>query len=171
MKAFAIARHALALGAFGLTLAAGSIAIANIALREAFESAITYDDFDDRADEAVLPLPVIGNGLFLLQSGQNPCMRRKSVIAQFKADRRKIGGRTVEIVRGRDQEFSNLWRDRIGAARFIVSGVVAHLFFDQRQDHWTADLVEFDEAGCAMSRTLMQTSDVAELLAETNRAQ
>jgi hypothetical protein len=32
---------------------------------------------------------------------------------------------------------------------------VAHLFGDQEDDDWSADVVEFDGSGCAMSRTMV----------------
>ena len=85
-----------------------------------------------------------------------------SVVGVFLADQAAFGGQTVEIIPGRDQAFADAWRDRTGVARVEVSGVVGHMFEDT--SGWTVDVVEFDENGCAMSRTLVPNATWTDLI-------
>ena len=110
---------------------------------------------NDFVDEAALPRPVIGDSLFVVDPGSRQCLDRQDVVAQFQSDAAAIGGRTIEISSTSAQAFADRWRDSVSIERTAVSTVIAHLYFDGRIDEWTADLVEIDETGCAMSRTLL----------------
>lgn len=151
--------------ALGVGLAAGSLAIANyapieeidIAMVEEANSAIYYG-----AEIAGVPAPVAGEDLFFAQNTGLACMNRDQVINVFLADQAQFGGQTVEIVSGRDQAFSDEWRNRTGGDKVKVSGVVGHMF--QESGDWTVDVVEFDQNGCAMSRTLLPNATWTDLI-------
>jgi len=162
---------AIVLGAIALMLMAGSLAIAKIAPRDppedAFERASILNDI---VDEAALPLPVIGDRLFVTKSDLPQCVDRQAVDAQFRSDAVVIGGRTIEISDASAQTFADRWRDSVSVERAVVTGIVAHLFLDGGTDEWTADLVELDETGCAMSRTLISVFTLNALFAAADDA-
>jgi hypothetical protein len=56
---------------------------------------------------------------------------------------------------GLQQSFSDAWRREAHVASVQVSSVVAHLFADDTGTDWSADVIEFDAKGCAMSRTIV----------------
>ena len=64
---------------------------------------------------------------------------------------------------GLQQDFADEWRRETGVPKVGVSAVVAHLF-DDGAGSGTADVVEFDLEGCAMSRTLLSGADWTGLL-------
>lgn len=142
--------------ALGIGMAAGSLAIAkyspdetiDVAMVEEANSAIQYGP-----EMAGLPTPVVGDELFFAQNAGSSCMNRDAVVSAFFSDQQEFGGQTVEILPGRDQAFADHWRDQTGVNKVDVTGVVGHMFNDAGE--WTIDVVEFDQRGCAMSRTLL----------------
>jgi hypothetical protein len=155
---------AIALGAFALVLAAGSLAVANIPPNTMLDDVPGIDDVHHDYDETPVPEPVMGDELFIAAAGADGCVDRNAVAAQFLADQAEIGGRTFDFVSGRGQKLADLWRDRTGVGRIAVSSIMTHVFFDRGADEWTADQVEFDAGGCAISRTLLPGAAWAELL-------
>jgi hypothetical protein len=81
------------------------------------------------------------------------CISRDEVVKRLRADVKSYGGQVVLLEDGLEQSFSDQWRREVHTPTIKVSGVVAHLFGDRRNNDWTADVVEFDRNGCAMSRT------------------
>lgn len=156
MKMFVATTLVIASCALGAGLAAGSLAIANYAPDAEIDSALIAE-----ANSAIrygpemsdLPAPVVGRDLFFAQNTGSACMDRDAVVNVFLADQAEFGGQTVEIIPGRDQAFADKWRDQAGVSKVDVSGVVGHMFKDAGE--WAVDVVEFDESGCAMSRTLL----------------
>ena len=114
-----------------------------------------HADDGDHFDALEMPMPVVGTELFIARSVATTCATREAVIAKFLQDESQIGGRTFTIADGLDQRFADVWRARAGAENIAISGIVTHLFFDRGADEWMADVVEFDKAGCAISRTLL----------------
>jgi len=149
MRKFLPAALVIASCALGLGLAAGSLATAS------YSPASIDEDFGHGIDVADFPVPVIGNDLFVGQNARNSCMSRDRVVDQLLADQMDLGGRTVKVTDSRYQAFANIWRDLTGLTKVEVSGIVGHIYFDESVEEWTVDVVEFDAAGCAMSRTLM----------------
>lgn len=153
MKKFLPTTLVVASCAIGLGLAAGSLAIASYAPDAAID-----DDFAGISHDATIadiPMPVVGDELFFAQNTGTTCMDRDQVINVFHSDQADFGGQTVKIVEGRDQAFADAWRDKTGMDRVAVSGIVGHMFYDNATSEWTVDVVEFDQSGCAMSRTLL----------------
>ena len=150
-------------------LAAGSLAIANISPRSAFGAVPNVDDFNHDGDYAAFPEPVMGNELFVGAAATGGCVERDAVAARFLADRDEIGGQVFDFGGDRGQKLADLWRDRTGAGRISVSGIMTHLFFDRSADEWTADQVEFNAAGCAISRTLLPSAAWSELVTHLGR--
>jgi hypothetical protein len=68
---------------------------------------------------------------------------------------KQYGGQVVLLEDGLEQSFADQWRREAHIPTVQVSGVVAHVFGDLSGGDWAADVVEFDKAGCAMSRTLV----------------
>lgn len=151
--------------ALGVGLAAGSLAIANYAPNEEIDAALIEESNSAiyyGAEIAGVPSPVAGDDLFFAQNTGSACVDRDEVVSIFLTDQAQFGGKTVEIVPGRDQAFSDEWRDRTGGDKVKVSGVVGHMFLDT--GGWTVDVVEFDQNGCAMSRTLLPNATWTDLI-------
>ena len=162
MKKIMPAAVVVASCALGIGLIAVSLATAN------FSPEAVDDDLSHDIAITDLPTPVVGNELF---AGGAACMNRDAVIGVLLADQNEFGGQTLAIVEGRDQAFANAWRDQTGVARIDVSGVVGHAYFDDNNQEWTVDVVEFAPNGCAMSRTLLPGTawtDLIEDSSETN---
>jgi len=155
---------AIALCALALMLAAGSLAIANISPRSALGAVPNVADFDHDGGHTTFPEPVMGNALFVGGAATGGCVGRDAVAARFLTDRDEIGGQIFDFGGDRGQNLADLWRDRTGAGRILVSGIMTHLFFDRSADEWTADQVEFNAAGCAISRTLLPSAAWNELV-------
>lgn len=153
MKKFLPTTLVVASCALGVGLAAGSLAIANYAPDAALDD--DFAGFSHDTASADIPMPVVGDELFFAHNTGSACMDREQVIRVFQEDQADFGGQTVKIVEGRDQAFADAWRDQTGLVRVAVSGVVGHMFYDDATSEWTVDVVEFDESGCAMSRTLL----------------
>ena len=153
----------IALCALALVLAAGSLAVANISPHTTLDRIASVDDVDHDRDETAFPEPVMGDELFVVAARADGCIDRNVVAAQFLRDQAEIGGRVFDFVGGRSQKLADLWRARTGVDRTVVSGIMTHVFFDRGADEWTADQVEFDAAGCAMSRTLLPSAAWDEL--------
>ncbi len=62
---------------------------------------------------------------------------------------------TIKGADGLEQSFADQWRREVHAPKVKVTGIVAHLFGDRKDGDWSADVIEFDKTGCAMSRTLV----------------
>jgi hypothetical protein len=135
--------------ALGLGLAAGSLATA------AYTPTAIDEDVGEGFGVADFPMPASGTDLFIVEDGKATCVDRDQVVGMLLADQGELGGRTVKVADDRMQAFANGWRDRTGLTRIAVSGVVGHIYFDENAAEWTVDVVEFDAAGCAMSRTLL----------------
>jgi len=100
-----------------------------------------------------LQAPVSDTNAFDANQG---CLSPQQVIDRLQADREAIGGKLVVLAEGLQQSFSNGWRLRVHVAPVQVSSVVAHLFPGPGLlGEWSADIVEFDANGSAMSRTLV----------------
>lgn len=158
MKKILPAAFVVASCALGLGLAAGSLATASYA------PVTSHDDFTHGTEIDSLPQPVFGAELFFEEGMGTSCMNREQVVDIFLSDQTAFGGRTVTIVEERDQAFADYWRDQLGITKVAVSGVVGHMFMGNGDDNWTIDLVEFDSAGCAMSRTLLPVDLWTELV-------
>jgi len=151
--------------ALGVGLAAGSLAIAKYAPEDGLDPAM-IEEADSAAyygpELADIPAPVVGDDLFFAQNTGSACMDRDHVVNVFLNDQAEFGGQTVEIVPGRDQAFADAWRETTGVSKVKISGVVGHMFQDNGD--WTIDVVEFDDSGCAMTRTLLPAATWTDLV-------
>jgi hypothetical protein len=143
--------------AIGLA-AAGSLATA------AYTPAAIDEENGEEFEMAGLPMPASGSDLFIVEDGKAACITRDQATSMLLSDQAEIGGRTVQVKDDRIQSFANMWRDQTGLDRIAVSGVLGHIYFDESAADWTVDVVEFDAAGCAMSRTLLPGAMWSELL-------
>ena len=83
------------------------------------------------------------------------CLTRPEVLKRLKHDVKEYGGQLVLLEDGLEQSFADQWRREVHVPAIKVSGVVAHVFGDESEADWSADVVEFDASGCAMSRTIV----------------
>jgi hypothetical protein len=106
------------------------------------------------------PSPIMSGALFVnaQDSDGNTCMSRAAVISRLKVDMAKVGGEIYVLKGGLEQAFADEWRHQAHEKPVPVTGVVAHLFPDAGGSDY-ADVVEFDGAGCAMSRTMLSGQD------------
>ncbi|MEI9901549.1 MAG: hypothetical protein WDN31_17145 [Hyphomicrobium sp.] len=83
------------------------------------------------------------------------CVSRDQMVSQLRADVKSYGGQVVVLEDGLEQSFADQWRREAHMPTIKVSGLVAHLFGDRKSNDWSADVVEFGQDGCAMSRTVV----------------
>lgn len=141
-----------------LAIAGATVTIANFSPLDGAtpDHAILENNYDAAIDQDGVPTPVVGSGLFILGAGDNAaCMTANSVLSKLKADERTYGGKTVMLAADLRRVFSDEWRRKAHISSVPVSDVMAHLFSDKSGTDWTADVVEFNGKGCAMSRTLV----------------
>ena len=87
------------------------------------------------------------------------CVPIGTVAHQMLIDEHRVGGRTLALADGMDQAFADQWRHLAHMAPVKVRIVLAHGFtIDSQPADVVIDTVEFDEQGCAISRTLLKGS-------------
>jgi hypothetical protein len=109
-------------------------------------------------DVDAVPVPVSGtvSQMFAVAFGDNKsCLTRDDGVAQLSGQAKAFGGQVVVLEDGLEQSFADQWRREAHVPTVRVSSVVAHLFGDRKEGDWSADVVEFDGSGCAMSRTMV----------------
>jgi len=90
---------------------------------------------------------------------KSECVAVATVARQMLLDQRKLGGRTIALTQGMDQAFANQWRQLAHANEVKVKGVLAHGFsVGSGASDVVVDTVEFDDQGCAISRTLLKSA-------------
>jgi hypothetical protein len=86
------------------------------------------------------------------------CVPVGTVARQMLLDQRKVGGKTVALTKGMDQAFADQWREMAHMQPVKVKLVLAHGFAaGSTASDVVIDTVEFDENGCAISRTLLKS--------------
>lgn len=143
--------------AIGLVVASAAMALASISNKGAGYSSSM--ETMPRIDEALLPSPTAGEGLFVTVVGGalNGCLTDDDVVRRLNDEQRKVGGETVTLVDGLDQAFADEWRRQAALETVAVSAVFAHVIGDGGDA--IVDVVELDAKGCAMSRTLLTGDD------------
>ena len=94
---------AIALSTLALMLAAGSLAIANYSPHELLEGGGQANELSHDIDDAGLPIPVVGDELFVAPLNAS-CVSRASVVAEFLTQQSEIGGYTFEVDDGSHQQ-------------------------------------------------------------------
>jgi hypothetical protein len=90
---------------------------------------------------------------------KSECVQVETVARQMLRDQRKLGGRTLAFTKGMDQAFADQWRQIAHLPAVKVSAVLAHGYaVGRRPTDTVIDTVEFDEHGCAISRTLLKSA-------------
>src|SRR5262249_27443196 len=86
------------------------------------------------------------------------CLPVETIARQMLLDQRKVGGRTIAMTQGMDQAFADQWREMAHVQSVKVKLVLAHGFAVGRSPSGVVvDTAEFDEQGCAISRTLLKS--------------
>lgn len=132
-----------------LAVSAATLALASIPsnLNDADTTAVLH------GTEQGLPSAVGGVPLF--DEGYGPlCYNKDAVLGYFDRDRATIGGETVMLEVGFDQDFADAWRYETEMDPVTVSGVFAHIFPSDAGFNMV-DVVEIGGDGCAISRTLL----------------
>ena len=74
-------------------------------------------------------------------------------------DEGKVGGRTIAMTKGMDQAFADQWRVMAHMSAVKVKVVLAHGYaVGPAPSDVVVDTVEFDDRGCAISRTLLKSA-------------
>ena len=90
---------------------------------------------------------------------KSECVPVETVARQMLRDQRKVGGRTLALKEGMDQAFADQWRQMAHLPGVTVKVVLAHGYVVGRKlSDVVVDTVEFDEHGCAISRTLLKSA-------------
>ena len=90
---------------------------------------------------------------------KSECVPVGTVARQMLLDQRKVGGRTLALTEGMDQAFADQWRQMAHMPQVTVRVVLAHGFpLGRTPADVMIDTVEFDEHGCAISRTLLKST-------------
>jgi hypothetical protein len=85
------------------------------------------------------------------------CVPLATVTRLMLRDQRELGGRTITLADGMDQAFADQWRHMAHLAPVTVKMVLAHGFAVGRApSDVLIDTVEFNEQGCAISRTFLK---------------
>lgn len=141
-----------------LTIAALTAAGASEFARQPAQP-LPYNQSLDAAtiDDDVAPVPVSGtvSQMFAVAFGDKACLSRDDVVSQLSGEAKHYGGQVVVLEDGLEQSFADQWRREAHVPTVKVSSVVAHLFGDRHEGDWSADVIEFDPQGCAMSRTMV----------------
>lgn len=121
----------------------------------------------DHEGEPSLPSPVTGGELFTSSGGAAgappTCMSAEQILAVFALDVEAVGGEIIALTGGFEQEFADQWRLAVDMTPVDVSQVYAHVVPAEDGDA-IVDVVEVDNEGCALSRTLLSHNDWLELL-------
>lgn len=152
-----------------LAVSAATVALANFTADPAIED-LSGPAFADEA-EALLP-PVPASGVALFATADAPaCMTGDAVISSLEADKAILGGETVMLADGLEQSFADAWRRQLDLNPVPVSTVIAHVFGGEAAKDAMVDVVEFDAAGCAMSRTLISGDEWIAILRNADGAE
>jgi hypothetical protein len=149
------------------TLGVGLVAVTAVTLASANTSPYPADEqFPSVAgDEAAANLPAIPAMGEALVIGANPgtCLTDEQIVSTMEADKAIYGGELIMLTDGLEQAFADAWRREVDVERVKVSTVIIHSLPTEDAGR-LADVVEFDEAGCALSRTMLSGDDFAMIL-------
>ncbi len=108
----------------------------------------------------IVPMPAAPSYDLVAQFGtKSECLPVDTVAHQMLVDQSKVGGRTLALTEGMDQAFADQWRHMAHVAPVKVKVVLAHGFaVGNASSDVVIDTVEFDERGCAISRTLLNAA-------------
>lgn len=87
-------------------------------------------------------------------SQQAACVTARDIATSMITGQAQEGGRILALVDGADQSFADAWRKLSQMPAMKVGLVLAHVYAGPRSALFI-DTVEFDENGCAVSRTLL----------------
>ena len=90
---------------------------------------------------------------------KSECVPFTTVARQMLRDERKVGGHTIAMTHGMDQAFADHWREMAHMPTVKVNVVLAHGYpVGDRDSDVVVDTVEFDDHGCAITRTLLKSA-------------
>jgi hypothetical protein len=107
------------------------------------------------AGEAVVPPRLLAASFIEAKANKAECIVPETILATMRADQAFLGGRTIALIEGADQNFVDQWRVLTQSDLVEVSLVLAHGFASPLNAQVLIDVVEFDTSGCALSRTLL----------------
>jgi hypothetical protein len=89
------------------------------------------------------------------RANKTECVVPSSIAVKMQSGQVFLGGRIIALVDGADQSFADRWRLFTRQDSVDVSLIMAHGFASPITGRTVLDVVEFDESGCAFSRTLI----------------
>jgi hypothetical protein len=94
---------------------------------------------------------------------ERACIPADQILGVFALDVTHVGGEILALDNGLQQAFADSWRKTVGMPGVKVTQVYAHIV--PGEDGATVvDVVEIDQNGCALSRTLLSMDDWLEIL-------
>lgn len=91
------------------------------------------------------------------------CIPADQMLGVFALDAEHLGGEILALGDGLQQAFADSWRKNVGLPAVPVTQVFAHVVPGQ-DGASIVDVVEIDENGCALSRTLLSMESWLEIL-------
>ena len=90
---------------------------------------------------------------------KSECVPFVTVMHQMLLDQGKVGGKTLALTKGMEQAFADQWRAMAHMPAVKVKLVLAHGYATgPAPSDVVIDTVEFDDHGCAISRTLLKSA-------------
>jgi hypothetical protein len=93
---------------------------------------------------------------------ERACIPADQILGVFALDVTHVGGEILALDDGLQQAFADSWRKSVGMPGVKVTQVFAHIV--PGEDATVVDVVEIDQNGCALSRTLLSMDDWLEIL-------
>jgi hypothetical protein len=93
---------------------------------------------------------------------ERTCIPADQILGVFALDVTHVGGEILALDDGLQQAFADSWRKSVGLPGVKVTQVFAHIV--PGEGATVVDVVEIDQNGCALSRTLLSMDDWLEIL-------
>jgi hypothetical protein len=94
---------------------------------------------------------------------ERSCIPADQILGVFALDVTHVGGEILALDDGLQQAFADSWRKSVGLPAVTVTQVFAHIVPGEN-GATVVDVVEIDQNGCALSRTLLSMDDWLEIL-------
>jgi hypothetical protein len=96
-------------------------------------------------------------------NAERTCIPADQMLGIFALDVTHVGGQILALGDGLQQAFADSWRKSVGLPVVKVTQVFAHIV-PSDDGAAVVDVVEIDQKGCALSRTLLSMDDWLEIL-------
>jgi hypothetical protein len=148
--------------AAGLTVAS-VLALTGYSLASASHSVVVTPVDPAEWHEEPAAEPAKATGLADDLQVERDCIPSDQILGVFALDVEHVGGEILALGDGLQQAFADSWRKNVGQPPVTVTQVFAHLV-PADDGSTVVDVVEIDQNGCALSRTLLSMDHWLEIL-------